>query len=97
MSIDELIIELLTPASQVALIIALAEVCKKIGVEPKWIPLVDLFLGLLSGVFVYGVMLDKGIANGVLVGIALGLGACGLFSGIKNLFELRKGVTENDS
>lgn len=85
MSFDELIVELLTPASQVALIIALAEVCKKIGVETRWIPLIDIFLGLLSGVFIYGMMMKKGVANGLLVGIALGLCACGLFSGVKNV------------
>lgn len=87
MNVNDLIVYLLTPAAQVALIIGLAEVVKRFGLDSKWIPLVDIALGLLSGICVYG--RTQGILNGVILGIALGLSACGLFSGIKNLTEKR--------
>ena len=84
---DELMMNLMTPASQVALIIGIAEIVKKAGLEAKYIPLVDLALGLLSGILLFGIALGYGIANGIVTGIALGLSACGLFSGVKNLTE----------
>lgn len=87
MEIGELITYLLTPVAQVALIIGIAEIVKQIGCPTRWIPLVDLALGLLSGIGVYGFALDHGIVNGIMVGLALGLSACGLFSGIKNMTE----------
>ena len=87
MDIKELIAYLLTPVAQVALIIGIAELVKRVGLNSKWIPLVDLGLGLASGIGVYGFALDYGIVNGIMVGLALGLSACGLFSGIKNLTE----------
>lgn len=82
---EDLITYLLTPVAQVALIIGLAEIAKKIGMPTRWIPLLDLGLGIISGVIVYGFALGYGVINGVLVGIAVGLSACGLFSGIKNV------------
>lgn len=88
MDINELITYLLTPMAQVALIIGLAEIAKKLGVETRWIPIVDLCLGLISGICVYGLALDYGIVDGIILGIALGLSACGLFSGVKNTLEV---------
>ena len=85
MAIEDLITYLLTPVAQVALIIGLAEIAKKVGLPKRWIPLLDLGLGIVSGVIVYGIALNYGIVNGILVGIAVGLSACGLFSGIKNV------------
>lgn len=85
MDVQELIVTLLTPATQVALIIALAELIKNLGCPTKYIPLVDLVLGILSGILVFGLLVDVGIPYGILIGIALGLTSCGLFSGIKNL------------
>lgn len=85
MDVGEIIAYLLTPVVQVALIIGLAEIIKGFGLEKRWIPLVDLGLGLASGIFVYGIHQEQGILNGIVLGIALGLSACGLFSGIKNL------------
>ena len=82
--INQLITYLLTPTAQVALIMAMAELVKKIGLKKKFIPLDDLVLGLLSGIFVYS---SLGIVQSIVVGLALGLSACGLFSGIKNLSE----------
>ncbi len=88
MQIEELIAYLLTPIAQVSLIIGLAEIFKKSGVKNKYIPILDLILGLISGVLVYGLSLGYGVLDGVLLGIAMGLSACGLFSGIKNVTEV---------
>lgn len=90
MEVKDLIVYLLTPAAQVALIIGLAELIKREGLATRWIPLVDVALGLISGVVIYGMSQEYGILNGVVLGLALGLSACGLFSGIKNLTEHRE-------
>lgn len=91
MSPSELIVYLLTPTAQIALIIGLAEIAKKMGLPTKWIPIFDLVLGLISGIVVYGIAQGQGILNGVMLGLAIGLSACGLFSGIKNTVQ---GFTE---
>ena len=89
MGIDELTKFLLMPTGQVALIIGLSEIIKRLGLKRKWIPLIDLGFGLLSGIGIYGLMFQKGIVTGIVIGIAFGLSACGLFSGIKNLTEVK--------
>lgn len=88
MNVNDLITYLLTPAAQVALIIGIAEIIKKVGLPSRWIPLVDLSLGILSGLLVYGFGLNYGIMNGVLIGVAVGLSACGLFSAVKNVADI---------
>ena len=88
MDLADLLKYLLTPAAQVALIMGLAEVVKRMGLNAKLIPVVDLVLGMASGLCVYGIAQDYGVMNGIILGIALGLAACGLFSGIKNVTEL---------
>lgn len=90
MEAQEIITVLLTPTSQVALIIALAQLIKELGLSAKYIPVVDLVLGIISGVCVFGLIGEMGIAYGIIIGIALGLSACGLFSGIKNIKEATK-------
>ena len=86
MSTTELLNYLLTPAAQVLVIIALAEVVKRMKLfDKKYIPLLDLVLGIISGIVVFGVLQGHGWLNGALIGVALGLSACGLFSGIKNI------------
>ena len=87
MNVMDLIGYLLTPTAQVALIIGIAELIKKAGMNSKFIPLVDVGLGLVSGICVYGLALGYGWVNGILLGLALGLSACGLFSGVKNLLK----------
>ena len=89
MGIDELTKFLLMPTGQVALIIGLSEIIKRLGLKKRWIPLIDLGFGLLSGIGIYGLMFQKGIVTGIVIGIAFGLSACGLFSGIKNLTEVK--------
>lgn len=87
--------EILSPAAQVGIIIALAEVIKRLGCPTKYIPLVDLALGLIIGIFVHGIGANMGIINGVMIGLALGLSACGLFSGAKNVFGKGDGIEGN--
>lgn len=91
MNIDELIAYLLAPAGQVALIIGLAQMVKGLGLNAKWIPLFDVVLGIISGLVVYGYEYDLGLIRGFMLGLAIGLSACGLFSGIKNVIEKAKG------
>lgn len=83
----EMVEYLLTPMAQVGMIMAIAEVLKRSGFKKKYIPVVDLILGLISGIFVSGIMLGYGIGKGIIIGIALGLTACGTFSGVKNVTE----------
>lgn len=85
MEVGNLIEYLMTPVAQVGLIIGLAEIVKGFGLETRWIPLVDLALGLISGIFVYHFAFDYGLIQSAVIGIALGLSACGLFSGYKNV------------
>lgn len=90
MEATDIITMLLTPASQIALIIAIAQLIKELGFPTKYLPVIDLVLGIISGVCVFGLLGGMGIAYGLLLGIALGLSACGLFSGIKNIKEATK-------
>lgn len=85
MEVGNLIEYLMTPVAQVALIIGLAEIVKGFGFETRLIPLVDLALGLISGIFVYHLAFNYGLIQSAVIGIALGLSACGLFSGYKNV------------
>jgi len=89
MDADEFLSYLVSPVSIIGLIIGLAEIVKLLNVDPKLIPLVDLMLGLFFGVCLYGIFFGYGIIQGGLIGIALGLSACGLFSGFKNLSSLK--------
>lgn len=87
MDINELLTYLLTPVAQVAVIMALAELVKRLGLDNRFIPLVDLALGVLSGVLIYVIYLGMHPIEGIVIGTALGLSACGLFSGVKNVSE----------
>lgn len=86
-AMEDLINYLLTPSLHIALIIGLAEIIKRLGLDTRFIPLIDLALGLISGIFVFGLYLNYGVVIGVIIGIAEGLSACGLFSGVKNLTQ----------
>lgn len=77
--IDELISYLVTPAAQVGVIIGLVEIVRKLGLKTKLLPIVSLLIGMICGVFVYGVVSGYGIFKGILLGVALGLASSGLF------------------
>ena len=87
MDAKDLIIYLMQPTAQVALIVGIVEVIKKAGMDKRALPFLDLLFGLAIGITLYGYVQGYGIVNGVLVGLALGLSACGLFSGIKNVIQ----------
>ena len=95
MNIDDFVTYLLTPSAQVLIIMGLAEIAKKIGLNKKYIPLLDLVLGLISGVAVYSISMEYEIVQGIMIGLAIGLSACGLFSGIKNLKEMYESDERN--
>lgn len=86
-TLNDLIIYLISPIGAVLLIMGLAELCKRTGLESKWIPALDVVMGLCFGLTVYTWYQGFHPVEGVLVGLALGLSACGLFSGIKNTLE----------
>ena len=87
MDINDLVTYLLTPIAQVTLIMALAEVVKRIGLDSRWIPLVDLALGIVAGLLIYTAHLGYTPIEGLVIGVACGLSACGLFSGVKNVIK----------
>lgn len=88
---DDLLNYLLAPVGQVALIIGLAQMVKGLGLSKKWIPIFDVVLGIISGLVVYGYEYHLGLIRGFMLGLAIGLSACGLFSGVKNIVEKAKG------
>ena len=77
---------LISPTASISLIIALAEFIKLLGVQTRFIPVFDLLFGLFFGLLIYTVEMKLSLAKGILAGLVLGLSACGLFSGAKNLF-----------
>ncbi len=68
----------------VPVIIGLVEVFKKLGLSNKFTPLFSVVLGIVFGVFY---VRTGEIATDVLVGIALGLSASGLYSTSKTMIE----------
>lgn len=90
MEINELLTYLLTPVAQVAIIMGIAEIVKRLGLKTNYIPLVDVGLGLVFGFVVYTIYSGMHPVEGLLIGFAMGLSACGLFSGIKNVAELKE-------
>lgn len=84
---QELIDTLMTPVMQVALIIAIAELVKGLGINKKYIPIVDVAVGILLAFLVYYTYFNRSVIETIVLGLAQGLSACGLFSGIKNLTQ----------
>ena len=71
----------------VAMIVGLSEVIKKAtGINTKFIPLIDILLGLALS-FGYSLIEETSIPRVIFYGLAMGLTACGLFSGGKNIIE----------
>nr|DAQ18380.1 MAG TPA: holin [Caudoviricetes sp.] len=96
MDANELINQLITPVGQVALVMALAELFKQAGFDKKYIPIVDVVLGLISGLGVFCLLLHYPVVESVILGLAIGLSACGLFSGVKNITQsVNKGDENN--
>jgi len=72
----------------VPIIIGISEVAKRVGFPKKFIPILDLTLGIAAG-FIYAA--PGNAKEAALVGIALGLSASGLYSGVKNVAQAVKG------
>lgn len=85
MNTSELINYLITPVAQVALVMAIAEAAKIIGLKSRFIPILDVVVGILFGILNFTIYQNMQIFEGVILGLAIGLSACGLFSGIKNV------------
>lgn len=68
----------------VPLILGLVEVSKRVGLPTKWSPVLAVVLGLLAGIML---LFPEDLRQGVVVGLALGLSATGLYSGAKNINE----------
>jgi hypothetical protein len=68
----------------IAVIMALAELLKKVGINAKYIPIADLVLGIAAGFF-YLYPGEPKMA--ILYGIIAGLSAAGLYSGVKNVSQ----------
>jgi uncharacterized membrane protein len=68
----------------IPLVMGISEVIKKVGFNQKFLPIVNLILGLGAGI----VFLNPGdIKAGVIQGLFIGLSASGLYSGVKNVAE----------
>lgn len=65
----------------VPLILGVVEMLKRIGLPAKFSPLVAVFLGVMLGMF----YLDVTSKEGIIIGLALGLSASGLYSGTKHM------------
>ena len=65
-------------------IIGLGTLFIQIGFPKKFVPLINLALGVASGiVFLY----PADLKSGIVVGVFIGLSASGLYSGVKNVAE----------
>ena len=68
----------------VPLLIGILEVVKKLGLDPKYIPVVSVGLGVISGFALNGL---SNPVESAYTGIAVGLAAVGLYSGTKNTLQ----------
>lgn len=71
-------------AFMTGIVMALAELLKRLGVPKKFVPIGDLILGLIAG-FVYVAPGDPRTA--ILAGLIIGLSSAGLYSGAKNIVQ----------
>lgn len=68
----------------VPLIMGVVELLKMLGLPKKFAALASAILGIVAGLMYVS---PGDIAQGVLVGLSLGLAASGLYSGTKNTIE----------
>lgn len=76
----------------VPLIVGIALVINKLGLPKRWVPLLDLILGLLLGV---AYLSDGDIKKGILIGLWLGLAATGMNQGVGVVKNGDNGVRKN--
>ncbi|MBC6974868.1 holin [Bacillus sp. Xin] len=68
-------------AVMIGIVVGLSQIAKTIGLQTKYIPLVDLTLGIVLGVL----FLPQDLKMNVFQGIIIGLSASGLFDHTKIL------------
>lgn len=68
----------------IPIITGLIEIAKKMGLPKKFSPLIALALGIIAGV-VY--IEPQDVAGGIIIGIAVGLSASGLYEYSKDTIE----------
>jgi uncharacterized membrane protein YfbV (UPF0208 family) len=68
----------------VPIVMGIAQVIKMTGFNKKFIPLIDLVLGIIFGIFFVS---PEDIRQGILQGIYIGLAASGAYSGAKNVIQ----------
>ena len=83
--ISTLLNYLISPIAQVSFVMAIAEIAKNLGLDSRFVPILDVVLGIILGVLIFTIYQSMGIVEGTILGLAVGLSACGLFSGIKNV------------
>lgn len=66
----------------IPVLIGVLEVFKKLGIEVRYIPVISVVLGLVTGLALNGMSVES-----VLTGIMYGLSACGLYSGTKTTLD----------
>lgn len=77
---------LLYGVSATALIIGLVAVARQAGMPVRFAPLLDVVLGILAGLAEQYHQSSPDWIAGVVLGIALGLSASGVFAGAKTTF-----------
>ena len=68
----------------VPIIMAISKLLTSIGFNSKFIPIVNLFLGLVGGIIYLN---PADIKLGILQGLVMGLTASGMYSSFKNVSE----------
>lgn len=77
----ETLLQLVRDGVALAILIGLVQIAKLIGLSKRFLPLLAVLLGVGLAFLVVG----AGIyANVIILGLTLGLSACGLYSGIKS-------------
>lgn len=87
MDTAEILTYIVSPAAQISFVMAIAEIAKNLGLPAKYVPILDVVLGMIIGILVFTLYQGMGWVEGIILGLGTGLSACGLFSGIKNVAE----------
>ncbi len=80
---------ILTTGGAVGLIIGISQSIKSIGINIKFIPLLNLLLGIaiFIGAHIFNISDTDNIGIAIMHGIICGLSASGLYSGVKNVSQ----------
>lgn len=76
----------------VAVITALIQVAKVVGLPSRWSPILALVCGILVGVFYTH---SPDLTSGILQGVIMGLASIGFYSGPKNIARTMKASSGN--